>query len=108
MALGQQRVHGQRVLPIARAQPVEPAVADGHMADLLAQNRVQNHDRSLRRRRTHTAQTGLDNRGGVEPPRLQGARHQSHTGQNIVTGVVADRPQAVVRAKITVGIAQGL
>ena len=75
------------------------------MADFVLQDDVQN------RHRTQVArlfQLGLDRRCGVQATRLQGARHQGHTGSHVVSGGLGHAPQAVVGVEIAVVMAQRL
>ena len=77
-------------------------VANGDVADFIAQDDVQNRHRLQRIRRADLAQLGLDLRRGVQAAGLQRARHQGHARHHIVGRLVAHLPQAVVRGEVAV------
>jgi hypothetical protein len=86
-----------------RAQPAEPAVADGHVADLVAQDDVEDLA-GAPVARAH--ELGLDRRGGIEPARLQRARHEGYAREHVVPRLLRHLPQRVVRGEVAVGEAQ--
>ena len=73
------------------------------MADLVAQDDLQDFDRAF-------IATGLElahqRRRGIESARLQHPRHQRHAHQRVVRGADGHLPQAVVRGKVAVIMAE--
>ncbi|MDT4881863.1 hypothetical protein FQZ97_1177530 [compost metagenome] len=98
----------QRVQSLLRAEPAVPAVADGDMADLVAQDHVEDLDGAKGCGGVDLAQAGLDQRGGVEPARFERARHQRHARGDVVLRLHAHFPQAIVRGEVAVVEAQAL
>jgi hypothetical protein len=81
------------------AQAEVPAVADLDVADLVAQDDVED----LRRRQVAgLGQLGAQRRNGVQPARLQRARHQRHAREDVAAGLLDHLPQAVVAGKVAV------
>ena len=72
------------------------------MADLVAQNGIEQVCGDLRIVGLDGTQALLDQRRGIQPARLQRARHQRHAGHDVIGGFLAHGPQAVVRDKIAV------
>ena len=100
--VGEARVSVMRIEAARVAQIPEPAVADQHMTDFVAQNHVENRRRRVIAR---LQQARADRRRGVEAARLERARHQRHAREHVAAGALAHIPQAVVRGKIAVGVA---
>ena len=82
---------------------LEPAVADRHMADLVGQDDIQ-YCRALGI--ADVVQFVADHGRGIQPARLQRARHQRQPRQQVATGALSHVPQAVVRGEIAIDMAQ--
>ena len=77
----------------------KPAIADGHMADLVAQDDLQYGDTF---HITNRPQLVHDRRRRIQPTRLQHTRHQRHARQQVMRCTTRHVPQPVVRGKITI------
>ncbi|SPA24237.1 hypothetical protein CBM2637_A120197 [Cupriavidus taiwanensis] len=100
---GQPRVGGYGIQSALRAQPAVPMVADGDVADLVAQDDVDDGRGGMV---AGAGQPRAHRRRRVEPARLERARHQRHARQYVAGGLVGHLPQAVVGREIAVGGAE--
>ena len=80
-----------------------PAVAHSDVTNLVAQDDVDDLASALV---AHRDQFMAYGRRGVEPARLQRARHQGQAGQQVAAGFFGHVPQAGVRGKVAIGKTQ--
>jgi hypothetical protein len=101
VALGQLGVGGQRVEAALRAQPAIPVVAHRHVADLVAQDDVEDLAAAVV---TGRHQLGLDGGRSVQSARFQRTRHQRQSRQQIGARALGHLPQAVVGIEVAVAM----
>jgi len=103
VAGGQRRIGRDRIQSRLFAQIVVPTIADGHMANLIAQNDVQDF-RPVPV--TGRPQLGAQRRTCIQAACFQGTRHQRHPGQRIIPGFIRHLPQTIVC--VVIAVAQAL
>ncbi len=99
MARGELRVRLDRIEATRVAEPAEPAVADRDVADLVVQDAVDDRGAG---RVAGAEQLRLDRRRGVEPARLERARHQRDARQHVAARAFGHLPQRRMRREVAV------
>ena len=94
-----------RVQSPGRAQLPVPVIADRDVANLVAQDDVEDGRCRLV---PGGSKLGPDRRRGIKAARLQRPRHQGESGQQVTAGPLGHLPQGVVGREVAIAMTEGL